>query len=151
MNYIEREIEAGLQRLGVAHASFVKLGADEAAVVAGRAQATFVNGNPRVWWLSLMHPKEAHYFADDSGSEHLLDYVPVEDRRCWFIPETGEMPMAVYDAQVDTVFLLVAECFFFEYNMVGPDFDWILIENDHKEIIFSQVPSETAENGNRLE
>lgn len=144
---IVAEVEAALQRLDAPASAFVRCSDDVAAEIIQNALANFVLGNPRVWWLSLKHPRLTVYFPDGRGFEHLLEYVPPAQKRCWFIPETGKASLPVFDAEVEYIPRVLRKCPFFEYYLVGHGFDWLIVENDHNEVIVSHPQIQTAGKG----
>ena len=51
-------------------------------------------------------------------------------------------PWHVLDVEIAIVPGLVAECYAFEYYLVGKGFDWLVAENHHNEIIVAAAPAE---------
>jgi hypothetical protein len=109
---------------------------DEGDAVFTKAKNTFVNDDPRVWWLSLAHPYKSYYFEDSKGFERLGEYIPNNEESFWFIPELEEDEIQqVFETTVDTLIKVIGECIGFEYNLVSKNFDWLIVENDHNEIL----------------
>lgn len=142
MREIVTEIEEAVQQLHLPNDSFVKCDPSKASDVVQRAKNVFVSDNPRVWWLSLKYPKSFVSFPQCDGSQHVTDYIPTTEKRCWFIPETGKAALPVFDVQAKVVSAVLGECSFFEYYLVGKTFEWLIIENDHNEVIVTHATME---------
>ena len=105
----------------------------EAKNIFEKAKDIFVVGNPRVWWLSLKYPFNSFPYEDAKGYENLRKYIPNE-KSFWFIPEI-EDNLFVAEVTIIAIEKLIGECSFFEYNLVGKKYDWLIAENDHNEIL----------------
>jgi hypothetical protein len=69
-------------------------------------------------------------------SQHLLEHIPAQDTRVWFIPD-GETPeRAVFDVDKKWLTPVLEECMYFECYVVGRANDWIILDTDHDELIF---------------
>ena len=98
-----------------------------AAEVSDQVMRRFVVGTPRAWWMSLAVPTETR----SSSDYRLLDVLPEQQGRCWFILETEEKHLPVFDIDVKDVAAVLGECPFFEYYVVGRNYDWLVAESDH--------------------
>jgi len=137
---IEKQLNQAMSNLSLPAGAFRKCDPEYAKLVLRKAHETFVIDNPRSWWMSLKHPFESFDYSEGFGFEDLPRHVPLGEERCWFIPETEEEYPPVFDAEVTLVSLVLAQCLAFEYYMVGKGFDWLITENDHNQVIVSQVP-----------
>jgi hypothetical protein len=100
-------------------------------MIVAQAREKFVDGDPRVWWLSLKVPATVL----DSAHRSFMDVVPNSTERAWFIPEDDTTDLPVYDVTPDEVELLRMNCPLFEYNVVDKLFRWMIVENDHDQFI----------------
>lgn len=112
---------------------------NEALNIFTKAKNIFVKDNPRVWWLSLNVPFESFYYEASDGFKYLGKYISKKETSFWFIPETDEGNILVFETTLNALEEVIGETNFFEYNLVGKNFDWIVIENDHNEIIVGHV------------
>ena len=83
----------------------------EAKRIVETARARFVRGSPRAWWLDLAVDC-AQY---DSTTTTLPQVLPVAAGKVWFIPETEQADLPVYELNVDDLMSVIAECPYFEY------------------------------------
>lgn len=139
---VDAEIEQAISRLSLPGDKVRRCGNEEARSVQQRAMDVFVHGNPRSWWLALKHPFRSFPYHDADGFQFLDRHIPRGNDRCWFIAENEEDLRPVYDAQVGSIKEILRECPFFEYYLVGKNFDWLIIENDHNEVIVVDRSSE---------
>lgn len=129
----ESEIAAAIQSLKIPAAEFRRCDPTDAQAVLARAMERYVNDNPRAWWLRLKRrPTEVVIY--EHNFQHLLAHIPADEERCWFIPET-ETARPVFDVDKRWLEPVLNECSFFEYYVVGKSFDWLLIDNDHGELM----------------
>jgi hypothetical protein len=91
--------------------------------------------------MSLKYPFESFDYSEGGGFEDLVRHVPEGEESCWLIPETEEEKLPVFDAEISCISRLLGECSYFEYYLVGKRFDWLIAENDHNQVIVSEVPS----------
>ena len=137
---IEQEILSALQRLALPEGAVVECDPKVAIRIVRQAQAVFVQGNPRSWWLSLRQPFEIFDSSKSDVFRIITQHIPSDNLRCWFIPETEQETLPVYDMDKHFIGLLLNECRFFEYYLVANDFSWLIVENDHNQVIVSRVP-----------
>jgi uncharacterized protein DUF6756 len=107
------------------------------AHVVERVKQTFVREpNSRWWWASLRKPGLTIDYPAGDAYCHLLEIVPSEATRCWFIVENDEDgPWHVLDADTEVVPSIIAECSHFEYYLVGRSFNWLIAENHHNQLV----------------
>ena len=144
MNTIIQEIVEAVKTANIGEADFAQLDKAKSKSIVSKAMATFVDNSPRVWWLSLKLDATYYDYPDCDGLEHLLEHVPPNVERCYFIPETETNHLPVYRASVVALPAILRECSFFEYYVVGIDMSWLVIENDHNQIISCKTPSLTC-------
>lgn len=137
MTEIEKQIEAAIRQLGLSDQEIKRLPPSRAMGIVEHARQKLVNGQPRAWWLSLREPCTVIDYPDASGCKHLTEHWFHPDPFCWFIPETEKTDLPVYEAEVAILPRLLSECSFFEYYLVSKDYSFLLIENDHNQIIAS--------------
>jgi hypothetical protein len=135
MNEIEAEIDSAVDSLGIGAERWRKLSLDQSREICQTAKSRFVIGNPRAWWLGLREPAQSHSYPKGDGCQFVHLYVPAEDERCWFIPETEEKDLPVYDVCVSELRRVLGECRFFEYYLLSNRYQWLIVENDHNEVL----------------
>jgi len=138
-NEIEKELDQAIGSLRLPIEAVRKCAPEEARRIVKRAMDRFVINNTRAWWMSLTQPHESFDYSDGFGFEDLIRHVPEENVKCWFVPETEEEYAPVFDANVDYISRVLGECFCFEYYLVGKQFDWLITENDHNQVIVCRV------------
>jgi hypothetical protein len=75
-------------------------------------------------------------YPSGDGYQHILEFVPPGETRCWFIVENDDDgPWHVIDGEVSAALAIVEECTMFEYYLVGERFDWLIAENHHNQLI----------------
>ena len=139
-NTPEQQFTDAISQLGLPIDVFVRLEVELEQQVLDKAKATFVENEPRSWWLSLKVPFISFDYSDGSGLDNILKHIPPGDQRCWFIPETEQKTLPVYDADVRFIGSILRQCQVFEYYLVGKDFSWLIVENDHNQILLCLVP-----------
>lgn len=144
MSLIRKAIVDAASGLQLAAASFACVEAELADKVVRRAMDLFVDDHPRVWWLALKRPFVKFSYPRGDGHNHLEKHLPGVDK-CWFIAETDADKLPVFEVRIDCLKAILDRCPFFEYYLVGIDFGWILIENDHNEIIIARDSSADSE------
>lgn len=135
MTEIEAEIDSAVGSLGIGTDRWCKLPPVRSREICSAVKDQFVVGNPRSWWLALRHPAESHLHSGGDGRRFVHSYVPATEKRCWFVPETEEEDLPVYDVCVSEVARVLGECRFFEYYMAGKRMDWLVLENEHNEVL----------------
>jgi hypothetical protein len=136
---IEKQIEDAIIRLSLDQNQIRRLPSEEASHIVQVAQRTFVEGQPRTWWLSLKVPHTAVEYTDASGFRHIPEHWRLNDVTCWFIPETEEQVPPVYETNIQVLPRILEECSFFEYYVLSKDFSFLLIETDHNQIISAKA------------
>jgi len=135
---IEKQLDRAITVLGIPIEVFRKCAPDHAKLIVGKARERFVIGNPRAWWMALKQPFESFDYSEGLGFEDLIRHIPTGNDKCWFVPETEEEYPPVFDATVGRITEVLGECAYFEYYLIGKEFDWLVLENDHNQIIVSR-------------
>jgi len=141
---LQIEVEAAINEAGIT--SFEVNDSDH---VISEIRKIYVEGNPRVWWLSLKHRKSAKFFCDDSGYitipaciKELYGDVYDLSKRVYFVVDEDEdgveNSLLVYRVPLDKVPEIIGNCYFFEYYVVALDYSWLIVENHHAEVIVCQ-------------
>jgi len=128
MGEVKQWIEEAGAELG---RPFVPCSEDVAKDIVNKSQANFVEGTPRVWWLSLRRP----FVSYDSKDRSFLDVIPEPTERVWFIAEDDSKDLPVFDLTPDEVELIRKNCPLFEYYVTDKQFRWLVIESDHDQFI----------------
>lgn len=118
--------EAALER----NLSLAPMGPRASKEIVDKAKQIFVEGEPRVWWLSLSKPHR----SISSAAISMLDVLG-SGTSLWFIPETEEDELLAYDTTSDVVEILRNNCPLFEYYVVDKNFQSLLIETDHDQFV----------------
>jgi hypothetical protein len=124
MTDIERWLQEAVDML---HVPMRALPATEARDLIQQAKNRFVRGDPRVWWLDLAAPCQQY----DSTITSLSAILPATSGAVWFVPETEEAELRVFELQAADLERVVAECPYFEYYILGSQLDWLVAESDH--------------------
>ena len=114
-NTPEQQFTDAISQLGLPIDVFVRLEVELEQQVLDKAKATFVENEPRSWWLSLKVPFISFDYSDGSGLDNILKHIPPGDQRCWFT-------LPVYDADVRFIGSILRQCQVFEYYLVGKIF-----------------------------
>ena len=80
----------------------------------------------------------------DSKSYRLREILPSAEECYWFIPESEEEDLLVFDLTCDEIEKLIAACPFFEYYVVNKQNQWFVAESDHNQF---QVCRSSATSG----
>jgi hypothetical protein len=110
----------------------------------------YVEGTPRVWWLSLKYIKTRVAFDDDSGFKYINNYIDRIDKESnkktkevYFIADEDsaeEYEMLIYLVDRKYIEHIIESCRYFEYYIVPMDISWLICETEHGEIIFCEEP-----------
>lgn len=139
MTDIEKQITDAVLHRALDPKQIRRLPPEESARIVQTAQQNFVEGRPRAWWLSLKIPSNSIDYADAEGFRHIGEHWRSDNTSCWFIPETEEQDLAVYETNIQVLPSILEECSFFEYYILSKDFKFLLIENDHNQVITAQI------------
>jgi len=69
----------------------------------------------------------------DSHKYTVGEILPTRDNRYWFIPETEENELKVFDLTFSEIDRLLQECPFFEFYIVDKEYRWLIAESDHNQ------------------
>lgn len=145
MSEIEDDVDEALSELGVLEAC--KVPKAKAAEIISEAMERFVEGNPRVWWLSLKTPIKRTACKKDC-CHYLPEKLHAYTDPLYFIPETESLePMPVYKLTHAQILQLIPDCPFFEYYIVSTDFQSLLIETEHAQLIEARATKSKSERG----
>jgi len=142
MSSHEQEIAGAVKVLALSAAQFLRCDPAKSHAVAIAAKGRFVVDEPRVWWLGFRRPHETHAYGDlQDWERRLVATIPPGTTRCWLIVESDGDSYPVYDVEVDVVAGVIKECSFLEYYLVDPEFNWIVSDTDHNQLIFVRLAS----------
>jgi len=128
-------IQQATRELNLPHEGIAQLDEEASARIVSQVKEAFVEGHPRVWWLSLKYPAKTKEYAEGNAHLHLREHIPFSDKKCWFIPETEQQSLPVFDMRIEYLSALLSEISFFEYYLVGKRLNWLVIETDHNSIV----------------
>jgi hypothetical protein len=142
----EAELRRAILELDLAPEQATYTEPETAATVVERVKEVFVkDGETRWWWAALRGPKEIFDYPDGDGFRHLKEHVPPGETHGWLIVENDrDGPWHVLRVEIDVIALLIGECSHFEYYVVGQQFDWLLAENHHNQLVFASAPHNQA-------
>ena len=126
MHEIEEWIDSAIRNHDL---QISKLPREQAQELLDETRAKFLQDNPRAWWMAL----KVKPTSLSSEGRPLSMVVPVTAADLFFIPEIDEEALPVYRAQLARLERLIEECPFFEYYVVAPGKQWLLVESDHNE------------------
>jgi hypothetical protein len=138
------QLDAAILSLGY-HDRVRRCGKPETDGVFANVQEAFVDGSPRAWWNALKGTARTVSHPDGDGAKHLMEHVPAEAKRCWLLFDEGSP--AAYELDCAVVGDLLMECQHFEYYVVALDLSWMVLENDHNELIVVVRPSASTSSG----
>jgi|GEM_PF-3414449 len=140
---LQSEIEQCRIKLcsGNFHFTCKKIDNDEAKAIIQTAETTFIIGNPRVWWLGL-NENLFYIESHDAINEYEIVSLLLQEKFFYFVPEldeeaTGALP--IYLTNYYSLRLLLDNLPYFEYYIFDNTFTWIMIENDHDELIIGKM------------
>jgi hypothetical protein len=129
----ENQIHAAAKALEIPDIELRRCAPIEESNIVREGMQRFVNGSPRSWWLSLK--RKGKRVSVDHGFLHLAELIPPRDSLCWLIPETDREHLPVFELHKKWLIPIFSECSFFEYYVMSLRYDWLIIENDHNELI----------------
>lgn len=130
---IEEWIAEAMQNLSLVNR---RLETQVAEDLTARAHRTFVNGSPRVWWLSLKFEPEQRW---SNRETELVQLSEAPDEFGYFIPETdGQLP--VYRLTARESQAVIYDCPYFEYNFLDERLTTLIIETHHNEFLVVKTP-----------
>jgi len=101
---------------------------DQSICIQNSLKAKFVCGEPRAWWMSLSHEART---IQTYNPANLANHLPSAVERCWFLAETEEETIPVYEIVTSDLSALISDCPFFEYYLAPFDEQWLVMESDH--------------------
>ena len=134
---LKEELQESLTALGIVPEEI-----ENKDYIINQILSTYVNGNPRAWWLSLKGKKEIIDYTDDSAYLHLVDTIKkIEEKQfdpnksIYFIIDDDNEQMYIYIMNPLCVKSVIESCQYFEYYVVALDLSWLIAENDHGQLI----------------
>ena len=129
---VESEIQEALTKLNLSEDELRKCSSEEASFIQKNAMELYVEGNPRSWWMGVKKPYQAYDY--DFPSDYITLHMPENENKVWWIPETEEENLCVYDVKPDVISRIMELVAQFEYYVVGRNFNWLIIETDHGQL-----------------
>lgn len=127
------EIKAALMAAGISAKEVENKGQ-----VLSRVEASFVKDRPRAWWSSLAVAPKIYTFNDNSAYLHLDEVAPPTTDDVWLIVDEDNDEKFVFSLPLSKIKNIIEECRYFEYYIVDKNLKWLLAENDHGDLIFSE-------------
>jgi hypothetical protein len=135
MATVDKLVEQAIRVSGLSSNEILEIPLDQASAIYQEAKANFVSGNPRVWWLQLKQKPRSVGTDNSPEFNFLRDSWPVGENSCYFIPENETGIPRVFDATLSGIIGVLRNSSFIEYYLVGKLFHWLMIENDHNELL----------------
>lgn len=135
---LQVSIEAAINEVGV-----TSFEVNDIDYIISEIRKIYVKGLPRVWWLSLKHIKSINRFPDNSGYATIPDYVKDMygagydlSKKVYFVADgDGDGVLLIYQVPLNKICEIIENCEYFEYYVVACDYSWLIVENDHGDII----------------
>lgn len=129
-NEFEAWIKQGLAVAGIQ--GVTQLDSSAASIFIRAAVDRFTTDRaPSRWWEALRRPLLMFDLPDVEVGELLTDLIGT----CILVPETGEIRKPAYVLNISDVPRLLEACpVGFEYYLLGPDLEWIIIESNHNQL-----------------
>lgn len=137
---LRKQLSAVLTNPEHANLRAARCSSDTAREIVTRTRGVFVRGTPRSWWYSPQFPHETHQYPSGDGVEHLLKHVPSAGDLYWLILETEDDEQPVFGVTPTQARQLLRALPFVEYYLVNSELNWLLIENDHNEVLVFRAP-----------
>jgi len=135
---LENEIRRAITDLKIEEKVKEYFGAERKAIIQ-KLKDIFVNGEPRVWWLSLKHIPRSFAFIQDEPYKEIAGFFKSEEE-VWFVVEDADNDdQLLYKTSVSNVIDIISACSYFEYNIVSENCDKLLCENDHDEFLYIYI------------
>lgn len=138
LNMIEQEVIGAIEILKIEDEVQLFTGEKRECILA-ELQEKFIVGNPRVWWLSLKHKPIVYSFVQEDPDEEfvyphekIIDFFDLEEI-VWFVIEDEPL---LLKTTVSHVIEIIENCIPFEYNLVSENYDRLLCETDHDDLLF---------------
>jgi Family of unknown function (DUF6756) len=138
--FIRDELATALASLAPTKPGLRLLSRHDADQVIARAGGTFVNGDPRAWWLSLKTRPASYPYPAGDALDNLSKHVPLT-RRCYLIIDTGDDGKPVLETTIASVIDILKSLPFVEYYLVDVQFRWLIVENDHNAVLVVGNPA----------
>jgi hypothetical protein len=127
-------IDEAVEKVHPPENEFRELKKNDAVKIFEKAKQKYVIGNPRVWWTGLKK-KPLSKETDSNDLSHLDRELLNRESVFYFIPENETEFPRVFEVGLSALKAILEVCSFFEYNLVGPSINWLVIENDHSELL----------------
>ena len=134
-NQLEKEIREAISYLKIEKKVKIITGKEKNKILL-KLQKIFVSGNPRVWWLSLKYRPVSFVFKQEKPYEKIVNFFD-ETEDVWFIVEDTDQ--LLYKLKVSDVIDIIANCSYFEYNIISETYDKFLCETDHNEFLYIDI------------
>lgn len=133
---IDSELLGDIRKVILEIGGVYELPGDEAETFCQRLASRYVGDRKqRWWWATLAQPSCVLRYGDRDGLAMLYNllaskpviYLGVTD------DEEGPWPVIVGDSR--TICALLREVRFFEYFVADPDFNWVVFDTHHNELV----------------
>lgn len=135
MGELEEEIMESISNLKIQEKVKVITGEEKKNILL-ELQKTFVNGNPRVWWLSLKYEPTFLVFKQEKPYKEIVNFFDKEED-VWFVIENDDQ--ILLKTKISHVIDIIGDCIYFEYNIISKNYDRFLCETDHGDFLFIDI------------
>jgi hypothetical protein len=126
------ELINAIQELGIAD-QVSELTGDNKTSILKEIMEKFVDGNPRVWWLSFKKKPQNYIFEDEFQYKRIVHFFN-DNEICYFVTELNDLH--IFKTSIKNIIDMINECSFFEYYIVNLNLTDLLCETDHGDLLF---------------
>lgn len=139
METLEQEVSDAVGRLGFGAAEWKRCGEIDSSLITSIIESDFVNGHPRVWWLSLKNCIATAKHTPDELNRLLGRFA---SDRVYFLPDPDDgSPVPVFLAHAECINAVLDEMYFFEFYILSEDREQLISANDHNQLLVSRRES----------
>ena len=143
MQTLMDEVKAAIAGLGLQASEASICDETESSRLMGAVQRFFVRGDPAQWWTMLRRVGQVIEYPASDGVRHILSHVPpVSGPVICILDSEGIGPSVALRCSLPVLPRILLECRFCEYYIVDPLMKWMVLENDHNEVIVAHAIEE---------
>lgn len=134
---VVQEISAALTLLNISSSNFRLLDDEEAREIYSSALQHFVSSGDRRWWWEDFRMPSFRFKSFDYPPDHIEELLPETRSTVWLIVEDDkEVFYPVFEVKtISNISKVLNECFGFEYYIIEKNYQWLLCENHHNQLI----------------
>jgi len=134
---VVQEISAALGLLNIPTSSFRLLDDMDGEKIYNSALQNFVLSGDRRWWWEDFRMPSFRFKSFDYPPDHIEEVLPDTQSSVWLIVEDDrEAFYPVFEVKnISDIGRVLNECFGFEYYIIEKNYQWLLCETHHKQLI----------------